>query len=265
MYVFHFNPNLCQYNVHLSIDFIFSNWLLMYLSDQELHNFIKKSISWLRPGGFLFFRESCNHRSGSDATSKPQHHQPERDSEATILIPFFFLSRWHKEGIQSYTLPHWCTIQPPGFLSRHRGPGGWEEIWLRHCSEKESSGLYRGNVLSNEDKFACVGVSKNIFAFYFPRWKTTQTRSAGCWRRFPALQTPRADSAPSSSSWIISSTPAVVSSATRRCLGLVTSAREGPAPPRCQVGDTPILYYLLASLEMLIHWRSIILYLLSFY
>uniref|UniRef100_A0A665XEH2 phosphoethanolamine N-methyltransferase n=1 Tax=Echeneis naucrates TaxID=173247 RepID=A0A665XEH2_ECHNA len=47
-----------------SIDFIFSNWLLMYLSDEELDSFIKKMLSWLQPGGFLFFRESCNHRSG---------------------------------------------------------------------------------------------------------------------------------------------------------------------------------------------------------
>ncbi|KAG8003997.1 Phosphoethanolamine N-methyltransferase 3 [Nibea albiflora] len=47
-----------------SIDFIFSNWLLMYLNDEELKSFIEKALGWLRPGGFLFFRESCNHRSG---------------------------------------------------------------------------------------------------------------------------------------------------------------------------------------------------------
>nr|XP_033477076.1 phosphoethanolamine methyltransferase isoform X1 [Epinephelus lanceolatus] len=47
-----------------SIDFVFSNWLLMYLTDEELQCFLKKTLSWLRPGGFLFFRESCNHRSG---------------------------------------------------------------------------------------------------------------------------------------------------------------------------------------------------------
>ncbi|XP_056898948.1 uncharacterized protein LOC130531151 isoform X2 [Takifugu flavidus] len=47
-----------------SIDLIFSNWLLMYLSNEELKTFMKKSLHWLRPGGFLFFRESCNHRSG---------------------------------------------------------------------------------------------------------------------------------------------------------------------------------------------------------
>ncbi|KAM4732463.1 phosphoethanolamine methyltransferase isoform 2-T3 [Anableps anableps] len=47
-----------------SIDFIFSNWLLMYLSDEELKSFMEKMLNWLQPGGFLFFRESCNHRSG---------------------------------------------------------------------------------------------------------------------------------------------------------------------------------------------------------
>ncbi|XP_031608597.1 phosphoethanolamine methyltransferase isoform X2 [Oreochromis aureus] len=47
-----------------SIDFMFSNWLLMYLSDEELNSVMQKMLTWLKPGGFLFFRESCNHRSG---------------------------------------------------------------------------------------------------------------------------------------------------------------------------------------------------------
>ncbi|XP_077466597.1 phosphoethanolamine methyltransferase isoform X1 [Stigmatopora argus] len=47
-----------------SMDFIFSNWLLMYLSDQELIFLLKEMLRWLRPGGSLFFRESCNYRSG---------------------------------------------------------------------------------------------------------------------------------------------------------------------------------------------------------
>ncbi|XP_041845442.1 phosphoethanolamine methyltransferase [Melanotaenia boesemani] len=47
-----------------SIDFIFSNWLLMYLSDEELKSCMEKMLNWLQPGGFFFFRESCNHPSG---------------------------------------------------------------------------------------------------------------------------------------------------------------------------------------------------------
>ncbi|KAG7518650.1 phosphoethanolamine N-methyltransferase 3-like isoform X2 [Solea senegalensis] len=47
-----------------SFDLIFSNWLLMYVSDDELKSFVEKMLGWLQPGGYLFFRESCNHRSG---------------------------------------------------------------------------------------------------------------------------------------------------------------------------------------------------------
>ncbi|XP_063045662.1 phosphoethanolamine methyltransferase [Engraulis encrasicolus] len=47
-----------------SFDLIFSNWLMMYLSDEELSGLVEKMLSWLRPGGHLFFRESCFHQSG---------------------------------------------------------------------------------------------------------------------------------------------------------------------------------------------------------
>lgn len=60
--------------IFFSFDFIFSNWLLMYLSDEELKSFFERMLSWLKPGGFLFFRESCNHRSGSQHTTKHHHH-----------------------------------------------------------------------------------------------------------------------------------------------------------------------------------------------
>nr|XP_029511209.1 phosphoethanolamine N-methyltransferase 3-like [Oncorhynchus nerka] len=47
-----------------SFDIIFSNWLLMYLSDEELRSLTERMLGWLRLGGYLFFRESCNHQSG---------------------------------------------------------------------------------------------------------------------------------------------------------------------------------------------------------
>lgn len=47
-----------------SYSVIFSNWLLMYLSDGELGLLVEKMLGWLAPGGLLFFRESCNHQSG---------------------------------------------------------------------------------------------------------------------------------------------------------------------------------------------------------
>ncbi|XP_053576004.1 uncharacterized protein LOC128665812 [Bombina bombina] len=47
-----------------SFDFIFSNWLFMYLTDKELVEVTQRMLGWLRPGGYLFFRESCFFQSG---------------------------------------------------------------------------------------------------------------------------------------------------------------------------------------------------------
>jgi phosphoethanolamine N-methyltransferase len=42
-----------------SFDFVFMNWLLMYLNDQEIALLRDRIHQWLRVGGTLFFRESC--------------------------------------------------------------------------------------------------------------------------------------------------------------------------------------------------------------
>ncbi|XP_032991833.1 phosphoethanolamine N-methyltransferase 3-like isoform X2 [Lacerta agilis] len=47
-----------------SFDLIFSNWLFMYLLDTEVSDVAKQMLLWLRPGGQLFFRESCFYQSG---------------------------------------------------------------------------------------------------------------------------------------------------------------------------------------------------------
>ncbi|XP_018408389.1 PREDICTED: phosphomethylethanolamine N-methyltransferase-like [Nanorana parkeri] len=55
-----------------SYDFIFSNWLFMYLNDTELVSLTQKMLGWLKPGGYLFFRESCFYQSGnSERTFNP--------------------------------------------------------------------------------------------------------------------------------------------------------------------------------------------------
>uniref|UniRef100_A0A8D0GTA4 phosphoethanolamine N-methyltransferase n=1 Tax=Sphenodon punctatus TaxID=8508 RepID=A0A8D0GTA4_SPHPU len=52
-----------------SFHLIFSNWLFMYLADEELRALARRMLSWLRPGGHLFFRESCFHQSGDSPRS----------------------------------------------------------------------------------------------------------------------------------------------------------------------------------------------------
>ncbi|XVF12206.1 hypothetical protein REPUB_Repub08aG0094700 [Reevesia pubescens] len=62
-----------------SLDLIFSNWLLMYLSDKEVENLAERMVKWLKVGGHIFFRESCFHQSG-DCKRKhnPTHYREPR-------------------------------------------------------------------------------------------------------------------------------------------------------------------------------------------
>ncbi|XP_059147708.1 uncharacterized protein LOC131935364 [Physella acuta] len=62
-----------------SVDMIFSNWLLMYLEDREVQDLFGKLLTWLRPGGHLFIRESCRHQSGDKdrGVNPTQYRQPE--------------------------------------------------------------------------------------------------------------------------------------------------------------------------------------------
>ncbi|XP_075516828.1 phosphoethanolamine N-methyltransferase 1-like [Primulina tabacum] len=62
-----------------SLDLIFSNWLLMYLSDKEVEGLAERMIKWLKVGGYIFFRESCFHRSGDHKRkNNPTHYREPR-------------------------------------------------------------------------------------------------------------------------------------------------------------------------------------------
>ncbi|XWS48249.1 hypothetical protein CRYUN_Cryun13aG0058200 [Craigia yunnanensis] len=62
-----------------SVDLIFSNWLLMYLSDKEVENLAERMVKWLKVGGHIFFRESCFHQSGdSKRKHNPTHYREPR-------------------------------------------------------------------------------------------------------------------------------------------------------------------------------------------
>ncbi|KAJ7975231.1 putative Phosphoethanolamine n-methyltransferase [Quillaja saponaria] len=62
-----------------SFDLIFSNWLLMYLSDKEVESLAERMVKWLKVGGHIFFRESCFHQSGdSKRKLNPTHYREPR-------------------------------------------------------------------------------------------------------------------------------------------------------------------------------------------
>ncbi|TSK45891.1 Phosphoethanolamine N-methyltransferase 3 [Bagarius yarrelli] len=84
-----------------SFDLIFSNWLLMYLSDEELCSLTEKMLSWLHPNGYLFFRESCFHQSGdSKRDFNPTHYRS--PAQYNHLITSVIWSESAEKGKQSY-------------------------------------------------------------------------------------------------------------------------------------------------------------------
>ena len=58
-------------------DFIFINWLFLYLEDEEIELLLNRVHQWLVPGGELFFRESCDLvRSSSKKEGYFAHYRP---------------------------------------------------------------------------------------------------------------------------------------------------------------------------------------------
>lgn len=63
-----------------SVDVLFSNWLLMYLGDAEVSSLAARALSWVVPGGVVFFRESCFRQSGDKKRAKnPTHYRDPRE------------------------------------------------------------------------------------------------------------------------------------------------------------------------------------------
>lgn len=61
-------------------DILFSNWLLMYLSDAEVEKIANNFLRWLDDDGVVFFRESCFRQSGDRSrASNPTHYRNPRE------------------------------------------------------------------------------------------------------------------------------------------------------------------------------------------
>jgi phosphoethanolamine N-methyltransferase len=59
-------------------DLVFTNWLLMYLTDVEVVDFLVTVLHWLTPNGWLHLRESCSEsskRTSDKADENPTHYR----------------------------------------------------------------------------------------------------------------------------------------------------------------------------------------------
>jgi len=81
---------LCRDVTKLSLsakyDFVFSNWLMMYLDDEEVYNLAEKFYTWCAEGGYIFFRESCE---GGASGDLPRANNPTFYRKYTKYLQIF--------------------------------------------------------------------------------------------------------------------------------------------------------------------------------
>jgi phosphoethanolamine N-methyltransferase len=83
-----------------SFDFVFFNWFLMYLEDDEMELLLQRIARWLKPSGELFFRESCDlKRSGTKKSGYHVNYRSLAEYDAVVKKHFTLV----KEGnIKTY-------------------------------------------------------------------------------------------------------------------------------------------------------------------
>ena len=79
-------------------DFVFSNWLMMYMDDANVPTFLSKVRSSLKPGGLVFFRESCRHPARGEEISADGPSSPIQDivRVTEYRSPEFYLDAFEK-------------------------------------------------------------------------------------------------------------------------------------------------------------------------
>jgi phosphoethanolamine N-methyltransferase len=74
-----------------SFDFIFVNWLFMYLEDKDIELLIPRIHTYLQPKGTLFLRESCFSSSNPNSPHTNSHYREPNFYEILLLEKFDLL------------------------------------------------------------------------------------------------------------------------------------------------------------------------------
>ena len=94
-----------------SFDFIFMNWLLMYLDDQQMMLLHDRIRQWIRVGGTIFFRESCiaGETGGLPTKDNPARYRPDSQYASLFEDNFRLLHRGNvKVYEQRFNNPYQC-------------------------------------------------------------------------------------------------------------------------------------------------------------
>uniref|UniRef100_A0AC35U6C0 Methyltransf_25 domain-containing protein n=1 Tax=Rhabditophanes sp. KR3021 TaxID=114890 RepID=A0AC35U6C0_9BILA len=113
-------------------DLVFTNWLMMYLDEGEVVDFLLKAIEWIRPDGHLKLRESCSEPSTARTAANTMHDTTEANPTyyrySSLYINLLNAIRYKDaEGkVWKYQIEWGCSV--PTYITRQFN---WRQVhWL---------------------------------------------------------------------------------------------------------------------------------------
>ncbi|HTQ05066.1 MAG TPA: methyltransferase domain-containing protein [Polyangiaceae bacterium] len=107
-----------------SAHMVFSNWILMYLTDTDARSLVERSASALEAGGHLFVHESCD--PGADAASETEYARYAADNPARYRHPAWYEAAFASsrlELVSRHDLTPLYRVDDPSML-------GTQVAWL---------------------------------------------------------------------------------------------------------------------------------------
>ncbi|KAI6184074.1 Methyltransferase type 11 domain containing protein [Aphelenchoides bicaudatus] len=126
-----------------SVDLMFSNWLMMYLEDSDVIQFLFKTMKALKPNAFLHLRESCTESSTHAKKSNGTMHlgeNPTHYRHASVYIQLLQKLRWRDERGQLWGFKIYFSNSVPTYIE---AASNWRQVhWLAEkVPMQENSGI----------------------------------------------------------------------------------------------------------------------------
>ncbi|KJH50371.1 methyltransferase domain protein [Dictyocaulus viviparus] len=142
-----------------SVDLVFTNWLMMYLSDHEVIEFLFNAMRWLRPDGYLHLRESCSEPSTACSKTATMHSSAEANPThyrfSSLYIKLLRTIRYRDNSGKLWKFDVQWSCSVPTYIQRSNN---WRQVhWLT-----------RKVPANNGDTDTSISLLLNLFSQIWP-------------------------------------------------------------------------------------------------
>ncbi|KAF8361293.1 pmt-1 [Pristionchus pacificus] len=116
-----------------SVDFVFTNWIMMYMSDTETVQFILKCLTWLRPNGHAHLRESCSEPSTGRKAASVSMHDANASNPTSYRFSSLYINLLRSVRVKDENGDNWkfnvrWSASVPTYIKRM---SNWRQVhWL---------------------------------------------------------------------------------------------------------------------------------------